>query len=157
MPMMNIGPTAKTLPIIEKFAKQYDIKIALHNHGPEDKHFPAPSDGLKMMKDMDPRMGVCIDVGHTTRTGKDLLEEITAAGPRLLDMHIKDLKDLKNKDSQCDVGDGAMPITAIFKQLKKMNYQGVVHLEYEINADNPVPGMLRSFAYMRGVLAGLKG
>ena len=51
----------------------------------------------------------------------------------------------------------AMPITAIFKQLKKMNYQGVVHLEYEINADNPVPGMLRSFAYMRGVLAGLKG
>ncbi len=156
MPMMNIGPTAKTLPMIEKFAKQYDIKIALHNHGPEDKHFPAPSDGLKAMKDMDPRMGVCIDVGHTTRTGKDLLEEIAAAGPRLLDMHIKDLKDLMDKNSQCDVGDGKMPIPAIFKQLKKMNYQGVVHLEYEINADNPVPGMLRSFAYMRGVLAGLK-
>lgn len=157
MPMMNVGPTAKTLPMIEKFAKQYDIKIALHNHGPEDKHFPAPSDALKMMKDMDPRMGVCIDVGHTTRTGKDLLEEIAAAGPRLLDMHIKDLKDLMDKNSQCDVGDGKMPIPAIFKQLKKMNYQGVVHLEYEINADNPVPGMLRSFAYMRGVLAGLKG
>ena len=156
MPMMNVGPTAKTLPMIEKFAIQYDIKIALHNHGPEDKHFPAPSDALKMMKNMDPRMGVCIDVGHTTRTGKDLLEEITAAGPRLLDMHIKDLKDLMNKDSQCDVGDGKMPIPAIFKQLKKMNYPGVVHLEYEINADNPVPGMQRSFAYMRGVLNGLK-
>lgn len=156
MPMMNVGATAKTLPIIERFAKQYDIKIALHNHGPEDKHFPAPSDALKLMKDMDPRMGVCIDVGHTTRTGKDLLEEITAAGPRLLDMHMKDLKDLMNKDSQCDVGDGAMPVPAIFKQLKKMNYGGIVHLEYEINADNPVPGMQRSFAYMRGVLAGLK-
>jgi hypothetical protein len=28
-------------------------------------------------------------------------------------------------------------------------------LEYEINADNPVPGMEKSFAYMRGVLAGM--
>lgn len=156
MPMMNIGPTQKTLPMIEKFAKQYDIKIAVHNHGPEDKYFPAPSDALKMMKDMDPRMGVCIDVGHTTRTGKDLMEEIVAAGPRLLDMHIKDLKNLMDKNSQCDVGDGAMPIPAIFKQLKKMNYQGVVHLEYEINMDNPLLGMHRSFAYMRGINAGLR-
>ncbi len=156
MPMMNIGPTAKTLPIIEKFAKEYDIKIAVHNHGPEDKYFPAPSDALKIVKDMDPRMGLCIDVGHTTRTGKDLLEEIASAGPRLLDMHIKDLKNLMDRNSQCDVGDGAMPIPAIFKQLKKMNYQGTVHLEYEINAENPLPGMQRSFAYMRGVLAGLK-
>lgn len=157
MPMMNVGPTAKTLPIIEKYAKQYDIKIAIHNHGPEDKHFPAPSDALKAIKDMDPRMGVCIDVGHTTRTGKDLMEEIVAAGPRLLDMHIKDLKDLMNRDSQCDVGDGKMPIVAIFKQLKKMNYAGTVHLEYEINADNPMLGMHRSFSYMRGVNAALRG
>ncbi len=156
MPMMNIGPTQKTLPMIEKFAKEYDIKIAVHNHGPEDKYFPAPSDALKMVKDMDPRMGLCIDVGHTTRTGKDLIEEIMAAGPRLLDMHIKDLKDLKARDSQCDVGDGAMPIPGIFKALEKINYKGVVHLDYEINADNPMPGMQRSFSYMRGVLAGMK-
>jgi sugar phosphate isomerase/epimerase len=157
MPMMNIGPTAKTLPMIEKFAVQYDIKIAIHNHGPEDKHFPAPSDALKAVKDMDPRMGLCIDIGHTTRTGKDLLEEIALAGPRLLDMHVKDLKNLKDRDSQCDVGEGAMPIVAIFKQLKKMNYQGIVHLEYEINADNPMPGMQKSFSYMRGVNAALRG
>ncbi|MBI5086169.1 MAG: sugar phosphate isomerase/epimerase [Acidobacteria bacterium] len=157
LPMMNIGATAKTLPMIEKTLKQYDIKIALHNHGPEDKHFPAPSDALKLMKDMDPRMGVCVDVGHTTRTGKDVLEEIEAAGPRLLDMHMKDLKDLKVSTSQCDVGEGAMPIVAIFKLLKKMNYGGIVHLEYEINADNPLPGMHKSFSYMRGINAALRG
>lgn len=157
MPMMNIGPTDKTLPRIEKFAVEYDIRIAVHNHGPEDKYFPAPSDALKVVKNMDPRMGLCIDVGHTTRTGKDVLREIADAGPRLLDMHIKDLKDLKVSSSQCDVGEGAMPVVAIFQQLKKMNFAGVVHLEYEINADNPLPGVLKSFAYMRGVLAGLKG
>lgn len=155
LPMMNIGPTAKTLPIIERFVREYDIKVAVHNHGPEDKHFPAPSDALKVIRDMDPRVGVCVDVGHTTRTGRDVLEEIEKSGPRLLDMHIKDLKDLKDARSQCDVGDGQMPIPQIFRLLMKMNYPGVVHLEYEINADNPLPGMHRSFAYMRGVLAGL--
>ncbi len=156
LPMMNVGPTAKTLPIIEKFAREYDIKIAVHNHGPEDRHFPAPSDALKLIRDMDPRMGVCVDVGHTTRTGKDLLEEIEMAGPRLLDVHMKDLRDLKQAASQCDVGDGQMPVPQIFRLLMKMNYSGVVHLEYEINADNPLPGMHRSFAYMRGVLAGIQ-
>jgi sugar phosphate isomerase/epimerase len=157
LPMMNIGATAQSMIRIEKFARQYNIKIAVHNHGPEDKNFPAPSDALKVIKNMDPLVGVCIDVGHTTRTGKDVIEEMRAAGPRLLDMHMKDLKDLMVSGSQCDVGDGKMPVVAIFKELKKMNYQGVVHLEYEINADNPLPGMQRSFAYMRGVLAGLAG
>lgn len=157
MPMMNIGPTAASLRRIEKFVKEYDIKIAVHNHGPEDKNFPAPSDALKIIKDMDPRVGLCIDVGHTTRTGKDLLEEMRMAGPRLIDMHMKDLKDLMNSRSQVEVGDGVMPVVAIFKQLKQMNYQGVVHLEYEIKADDPLPGMIKSFAYMRGVLAGLAG
>jgi len=157
LPMMNIGPTAKTLPIIEKFAIQYDIKIAVHNHGPEDKHFPAPSDALKVIKNMDPRMGLCIDVGHTTRTGKNLIEEMQAAGPRMLDFHIKDLRNLMDRDSQCDVGDGAMPIKAIFAEMIKQKYSGIVHLEYEINAFDPMPGMTKSFAYMRGVIDGMAG
>jgi len=105
---------------------------------------------------MDPRIGVCVDLGHTTRTGHDILETIQECGSRLIDMHIKDLKDLMNKDSQVDVGDGVMPVAAIFKQLIKMNYQGVVNLEYEIHADDPMPGMQKSFAHMRGVLAGLR-
>jgi len=72
-------------------------------------------------------------------------------------MHIKDLKDGKVKESQCDVGDGVMPVVAIFKQLQKIGYSASVNLEYEINADNPLPGMLHSFGYMKGVLAGLAG
>lgn len=157
MPMLVIAPTAQTLPRIEKFVKQYDIKVAVHNHGPEDKHFPTPQSALKLVKNMDPRVGLCIDIGHTTRTGVDVVESIREAGSRLLDMHVKDLRVLSGKDTQCAVGEGAMPIVAIFKQLQRMKYQGGVMLEYEINAENPLPGMLQSFAYMRGVLAGLKG
>lgn len=156
-PLIVCAPTAETLPTVEKLVKEFNIKAAVHNHGPEDKHFPTPQSVLKLVKNMDPRVGLCIDVGHTTRTGVDVVESIAEAGPRLLDMHIKDLKNLMDKDSQVPVGDGAMPVVAIFKQLKKMNYQGAVMLEYEVQADNPLPGMQKSFSYMRGVLAGLHG
>jgi sugar phosphate isomerase/epimerase len=108
-----------------------------------------------MMKNMDPRMGVCCDIGHESRAGKDILESLEIAGPRLLDMHVKDLKVATGKDSQCDVGEGILPIVGIFKYLKKTKYTGGVMLEYEINGDNPVVGMQKSFSYMRGVLAGL--
>lgn len=157
MPMLVIAPTHQTLPRVEKFVKQYDIRVAIHNHGPEDKHFPSPQSVMDAIKGMDSRVGLCIDVGHTVRTGADVVESIRQAGSRLFDMHVKDLKDLRDGKSQCAVGDGAIPFIAIFKQLIRMKYQGGVMLEYEIHADNPLPGMLQSFAYMRGALAGLKG
>ncbi len=157
MPLMVIAPTHQTLPRIEKFVKTYNIKVAIHNHGPEDKNFPAPQDVLKAVRDMDPRMGLCMDVGHTARTGADVVAWIAQAGSRLLDMHMKDLRSFSAKESHCAVGEGIMPVVGIFKQLMKMNYSGYVNLEYEINADDPLPGMKQSFAYMRGVLAGMKG
>ncbi len=155
MPLLVIAPKPEILPRLEKFVKQYDVKVAIHNHGPEDKYFPAPKDALKLIKNLDARVGLCVDVGHTTRTGADVVQEIAEAGNRVLDMHIKDLKDLMVKESQCIVGEGAMPIPEIFAQLQKMKYAGYANLEYEIDKDNPLPGMKQSFAYMRGVLAGL--
>lgn len=150
------APSALTVPRIEKFVKKYNIKAMIHNHGPEDKHFPSPKSVLDVVKNMDPRMGLCIDIGHTTRTGTDVLAAIKEAGPRLLDFHVKDLRNLMDKDSQCEVGDGAMPIAAMFKLLKQVKYTGNVNLEYEINAKDPLPGMIKSIAYMRGVLAALQ-
>ena len=156
MPLMVIAPNPEIMPRIEKFVKEFDIKVAIHNHGPEDEFFPAPSDVLAVIDGMDPRVGCCVDVGHTARTGVDVVEAIAGAGDRVLDMHMKDLGDLMQKDSQVAVGEGKMPVAGIFKQLMKMNYQGYVNLEYEIFADDPLPGMKQSFAYMRGVLAGME-
>ncbi len=155
MPMMVCAPTHDNIKLIESLVKEYNIKIAIHNHGPEDKQYPTPQSVLEVVRGLDPRCGLCMDVGHSARTGVDVVKTIAEAGPRLLDMHVKDLRNLSQKDSQCDVGDGEMPFPAIFKQLKKMNYQGCVNLEYEINSKDPLPGMQRSFSYMRGVLAGL--
>ena len=155
MPLITATGDPKLLPRIERFATRYDIQVAIHNHGPEDKHFPSPNDVLQAVRNRDRRMGLCMDIGHTVRTGTDVARAIADAGPRLLDMHAKDLRDVKVKESQCIVGEGAMPIPEIFQQLQAIRYAGYVNLEYEIDADDPLPGMKQSFAYMRGVLAGL--
>jgi sugar phosphate isomerase/epimerase len=148
-------PAPGTLPRIEKFVKEYDIRFAIHNHGPEDKLWHSPLDVLKAVGNMDPRMGCCIDVGHTVRAGTDVIEAIQQVGPRLFDMHIKDLADFQSKESQVAVGDGMMPVRRIFETLIAMKYNGFVDLEYEVHGDDPMLGVISSFAYMRGVLAGM--
>jgi sugar phosphate isomerase/epimerase len=153
--MVAGDPTPEDLPRIEKFVKEYDIRVAIHNHGPEDKRWHSPLDVLKAVHAMDPRIGCCIDVGHAVRAGADIVEAIHTVGPRLFDMHIKDLTDFHDKDSQVAVGDGKMPIHHIFEALMSVHYRGFVDLEYEVHADDPVPGVTKSFAYMRGVLAGM--
>ena len=149
-------PTPQTLPRLEKFAREYDMRIAIHNHGPEDKMWASPLDVLKAVKNIDPRLGCCIDVGHTVRAGTDVVQAIHAAGPRLFNMHIKDLTSFTDKESQVAVGDGKMPIKKIFEALIAVNYNGFVDLEYEVHPDDPMPGVISSFAYMRGVLAGME-
>jgi sugar phosphate isomerase/epimerase len=148
-------PTPETLPRIEKFVKEYDIRFAIHNHGPEDKIWHSPLDVLKAVKNLDLRMGCCIDVGHTVRAGTDVVQAIHEAGPRLHNVHMKDLTNFNEKESQVTVGDGMMPVRKIFETLIAQKYQGFVDLEYEIHPDDPMPGIIASFAYMRGVLAGL--
>lgn len=148
-------PLPQALPRIEKFVKEYDIRFAIHNHGPEDKIWPSPLDVLKAVRNMDPRMGCCIDVGHCARTGTDPAQAIREAGPRVFDIHMKDLANLREKDSQVAIGDGQMPVRAIFEALLAIRYQGFVDLEYEVHGDDPMPGVAKSFAYMRGVLAGM--
>jgi sugar phosphate isomerase/epimerase len=155
IPIAVCAPTHANLPRLEKFVKEYNIKLAIHNHGPEDKNFPSPFDVLAAVKNLDPRIGLCIDLGHAMRAGADVVAAIHAAGPRLYDLHIKDLADATAKESQVAVGEGIMPIRAIFQALIDTHYSGNVDLEYEIHADNPMPGVVESFAYMRGVLAGM--
>lgn len=155
IPIMVCAPTRQVLPRMEKFVKEYNIRMAIHNHGPEDKEFPSPLDVLAAVKNMDPRIGCCIDAGHTMRSGTDVVEAIKKVGPRLFDMHIKDLANPTAKESQVAVGEGVMPVREIFKTLIDMRYAGDVDLEYEIHPEDPMPGVMESFAYMRGVLAGM--
>ncbi|MGB8438434.1 MAG: sugar phosphate isomerase/epimerase [Candidatus Acidiferrales bacterium] len=148
-------PTPQTLPHLEKFVREYDIRIAIHNHGPEDKLWPSPLDVLKAVKNLDPRIGCCIDVGHAARAGTNVVQAIHQTGERLFNIHMKDLTNFQDKASQVAVGEGKMPTSEIFEALLQTNYQGYVDLEYEVHEDDPMPGVIASFAYMRGVLTGM--
>ena len=148
-------PAPTTLPRLERFVKEYDIKLAIHNHGPEDPIWKSPLDVLAQVKNMDPRVGCCIDIGHTVRAGTDVVDAIHQVGSRLHNMHTKDLTDFHNKESQVAVGDGNMPMKQIFQALVDIKYPGFVDLEYEVHGDDPMPGVTRSFASMRGVLASI--
>ena len=146
-------PSPETLPRIERFVKEYDIRVAIHNHGPEDRIWHSPLDVLKAVKSLDPRIGCCIDVGHTVRAGTDVVQAIHEAGTRLYNMHMKDLTNFQDKESQVAVGDGKMPVRKIFEALITEKYSGFVDLEYEVHPDHPMPGVVRSYAFMREVLA----
>lgn len=156
IPQIVAGPTPETLPRLESFAKEYDVTIAIHNHGPEDKYFPSPLEAMKAVKGMDRRMGICVDVGHAARAGADVPAVIREVGPRLYDVHMKDLRYADGKWTQVAVGDGDLPVPKIFAALGAVKYAGYVDLEYEIDESDPMPGMIKSFAYMRGATAGMK-
>lgn len=155
IPMLVAAPTHAVLPQVERLAKEFDMKVAIHTHGPEDPNFPVPKVVLEAVKGMDPRMGMCMDVGHSMRGGADVVAEISNAGARLFDVHMKDLKNGKEKDSQCPVGEGVMPVVEIFRQLRKSGYRGSVNLEYEIESENPLAGAQHSMGYLKGVAAAL--
>jgi sugar phosphate isomerase/epimerase len=155
MPLIYASPDPAALDVIESMVKEHDVKLVIHNHGPEDKWWPKPSDAYAAIKARDKRMGLCIDVGHTIRTGTDPVQACVDCQDRLYDMHVKDLKVKTDKDSQVEVGRGVLDFPSLFRTLLKIGYQGQVGLEYEIKADDPLPGMQESVAYMRGVLAAL--
>jgi len=148
-------PAPETLPRIEKFVKEYDIRIAIHNHGPEDKLWPSPLDVFKAVKNMDPRIGCCLDVGHAARAGTDVVQAVHTVGPRLFNVHMKDLTDFGRDDSQVPVGKGKIPVREMFEALVAIQYKGFIDLEYEMQPDDPMPGVMTSFAFMRDALAGV--
>lgn len=152
-PLLYVDPDPAGLDTIERLARQYDIRVAIHNHGPEDKRWPRPQDAYAAIKSRDRRLGLCIDIGHTTRTGTDAVNACRECGDRLYDMHVKDLASADAKESQVEVGRGIIDFPRLFRTLIELRYQGQVGLEYEINPSNPLPGMIESMAFMRGVLA----
>jgi sugar phosphate isomerase/epimerase len=155
MPLIVAAPSTDSLDLVERLAKEFQIRIAIHNHGPEDKFFPSPYDVYKAIKGRDKHMGMCVDIGHTWRAGTDPTKAVLELRDRVYDLHVKDLRDLKDRDSQVIVGKGAIDFPGLFRALVKIGFTGHVGLEYEIDVDNPLPGMQQSFAYMRGVLAGI--
>jgi inosose dehydratase len=151
---MIIGaPSHDLLPLVEKKVKATGIKIAIHNHGPEDEIFPSPGSVYEKIKNLDSRIGLCIDTGHTFRLNLDPATELKKYKDRLFDVHIKDIHEQIPKGQNVEIGRGKMDIPSILKALKDIEYAGVLGLEYEKDADHAIYGLSESVGYVRGVLA----
>jgi len=147
------APDPELLLLINKKVQEYDIKLAIHNHGPTDKTYPTPTSAYERIKDLDRRIGLCNDIGHTIRAGEDPSVSAERFADRLLDVHIKDVSEATAKGENIEVGRGVIDIPMFVRTLLKIGYEGVVSFEYEKDADDPFLGLAESVGYVRGVLA----
>jgi sugar phosphate isomerase/epimerase len=141
------------LPYVDQKVKEYDIKVAIHNHGPGDKNYPSPESIIEKIKHLDKRIGLCMDIGHTMRMGEEPAAEAKKYFDRLLDVHMKDVDKPVKDGKTVVVGRGVIDIPAFLKVLAQKQYQGVVSFEYEADGKDPLPGLEQSVGYVRGVLA----
>lgn len=150
---MIIGvPNHDLLPLANEQVKKYNIKLAIHNHGPGDDLYSSPDDIYKKIKDLDKRIGFCIDIGHVQRIQQDPIVMIERYKDRLYDMHMKDVNKNTGDGVPVEVGRGTIDIPGVVKMLKKINYTGTVAFEYEKDGKDPLPGLAESVGYLKGVI-----
>jgi inosose dehydratase len=155
MPTIVASPEPQALGKLDKMVNEYPIRVAIHNHGPGDEKYPAPQDVFNQVKDHDPRIGLCIDIGHTVRIGVDPVDAIRRYSSRLYDLHFKDVTAATASGECIELGKGVINIVAVLKALLDVRYTHHVALEYEINETSPLMGMTECLAYARGALAAL--
>ena len=150
---MIIGvPNHDLLSMANEHVKKYNIKLAIHNHGPGDTLYSSPTDVYEKIKDLDKRIGLCIDIGHVQRIGQDPVVMIERYKDRLYDLHMKDVNKNTGDGVPVEVGHGIIDIPKVIKTLKKINYQGRIAFEYEKDGDDPLAGLAESVGYVRGVM-----
>lgn len=155
IPTIVCSPHPDSMALLDKMVKEYDIKLAIHNHGPEDKRFPSPYDVWKAALNYDKRIGLCIDVGHTARAKVDPAEAIVKCKERLYDLHFKDIDTTEPKGSTIPAGRGVLNLPSILQALMKVRYTYLLSVEYERSPDDPFAEVAETIGYSKGLLAGL--
>lgn len=155
LPTIVCSPHPDSMPILDRMVKEFNIRLAIHNHGPEDKRFPSPYDVWKAVQQYDARIGLCIDVGHTARAKVDPAEAIVKCRARLYDMHFKDIGSTEPNGQTIEAGRGVLDLKAILRATLKIQYQHLVSFEYEKDADDPLPGLAETVGYVRGLLTSI--
>lgn len=145
-------PNYDLLPLVERRVKETNIKLAIHNHGPGDEVYPSPDSVMAKIKDLDKRIGLCIDIGHTFRIGQDPAAKAKEYADRLYDIHLKDVDKLGGEGKPMEFGRGIMDLPAFFKALREIKYDGIVGIEYEKDGKDPIPGLAESIGYSHGVM-----
>ncbi|MEP7258399.1 MAG: sugar phosphate isomerase/epimerase [Flavitalea sp.] len=155
IPTIVCSPDPDSMPILDRMVKEFDIKLAIHNHGPEDKRFPSPHEVYQAAKGYDSRIGLCIDVGHTARAKADPAECILKYKDRLYDLHLKDIESLAPDAATVAGGRGVLDLYAILHALLKIKYAHQISIEYESNPEDPYADVAETVGYAKGLLLGM--
>jgi inosose dehydratase len=156
-PTIVCNPQPDALPALDKLVKEFDIRLAIHNHGPEDKRYPSPFEAFKAAEPFDPRIGLCIDVGHTARAKVDPADVVRKCGPRVYDVHLKDVHHLDRRGSETECGRGVIDLRSFLQALLEAKFTGHLGFEHEKDPQDPLPGLAESVGYTKGLIAGLRG
>jgi len=149
-------PNYELLPYVDQKVKEYGFNYAIHLHGPDIKIYPDADDVWEHTKDLDPRIGMCLDIGHDTRNGKDPVADLKKYHTRVFDMHLKDVTGPTKLGYSVEVGRGIIDFPALVKMMREVNYTGVISLEHERNMDNPFMGIAESIGYFRAMVEATK-
>jgi sugar phosphate isomerase/epimerase len=156
VPTVVCSPHPGSFELLDRMVNEYDLRLAIHNHGPEDKRFPTPASVMKAIAGHDPRIGLCIDVGHTLRAGVNPAEAILRYRERLYDMHLKDISRAAANGSNVEAGRGVLDLRAVFQALLRIRYPFMAEFEYEKDSDDPLPGLAESVGYCKGLVVSLR-
>jgi inosose dehydratase len=149
-------PKHELLSYVEQKVKAYDIKLAIHIHGNDIPLYPNAKDVIDRVKNMDPRMGLCLDIGHDIRTGANPVEDLKLYKDRIFDIHIKNITAADKSGKTCEMDRGVINIPEFVKMMRKVKYSGTCSLEYEKDRQNPFAGITISAGYLKGVLDGTR-
>ena len=149
-------PDYDLLPYLDKKVKEYDFRCAIHLHGPDIEVFPDADDVWNHIKNLDPRIGMCLDIVHDTRNGKNPSDDLKKYHKRVFDIHLKDVTGANRLGYSLEVGRGIIDFPSFVKMLRKVGYSGICGLEYERNMTDPFMGIAESIGYFRGVIEATK-
>lgn len=149
-------PNYELLPHVDKKVKEYDFNYAIHIHGPDIKEYPNAKDVIDNVQHLDPRIGMCLDIGHDTRAGFNPTDDLKKYHKRVFDIHIKDVTAPSKAGKTCEIGRGVIDIPAFVKMLRKVKYAGACSLEFEKDMKDPLAGLAESIGYFKGVMAATK-
>ena len=144
-------PNEDLLPYVEQKVKEYDMRYAIHIHGPDIKLWPNASSVINAVKNMDARMGMCFDMGHDARFGDDPIADLEKYAKRIFDIHLKNVSAASKEGKTCELGRGIIDIPAFVNMLRKIKYDGSCSLEYEKDMKDPLAGIAESVGYFKGV------
>ena len=149
--VLSANPSKRAFDSLEKLVDQYDIRIAIHNHGPEDERWRRPEWIMEAVDGLDPRIGACADLGHFSRAGVDPVAALEILGSRVLGVH---LKDFDAEENDVVLGQGKLDVARTFETFRKLGFTGPVSLEFEGDKEDPVPAMLECLDVVAEAIAG---